>query len=62
MVRASSPPIEFAVSNIIACSLCAGGRMALIMAQVDPDNIRMVGRWQRNTMLRYLHTTTKSFT
>ena len=30
------------------------------MARVDPDTIRLVGRWQSNTMLLYLHTTTKS--
>ena len=28
--------------------------MALIMARVDPDTIRLVGRWRSNTMLRYL--------
>ena len=36
--------------------------MALLMAQVDPDTICMVGRWRSNTMLRYLHTTAKRFT
>ena len=32
------------------------------MAQVDPDTTRLVGRWHIDTMLRYLHTTAKSFT
>ena len=32
------------------------------MARVYLDIICLVGRWQRNTMLRYLHTTEKSFT
>ena len=32
------------------------------MAWVDPDTIRLVGRWQSDTMLCYLHTATKSFT
>ena len=36
--------------------------MSLLMAQVDPDNIHMVGRWRSNTMLLYLHTRAKSFT
>ena len=35
--------------------------MALLMAQVEPDTIHLVGRWMSNTMLRYLHTTGKSF-
>ena len=36
--------------------------MVLIMAQVYPDIICLVGRWRSITMLRYLHTTAKSFT
>ena len=36
--------------------------MNLLMARLDPDTIRLVGRWKSNTMLRYLHTTAKSFT
>ena len=36
--------------------------MALLMARVDPYTIRLVGRWLRNKILRYLHTTGKSFT
>ena len=31
------------------------------MARVEPDTIRLVGRWRSDTMLRYLHTTAKSF-
>ena len=30
--------------------------MALLMAWVDPDNIRLMGRWCSDTMLCYLHT------
>ena len=29
--------------------------MALLMALVDTDTIRLVGRWQINIMIRYLH-------
>jgi hypothetical protein len=29
--------------------------MALLCAQVDPDMIRLMGRWRSNEMLRYLH-------
>ena len=36
--------------------------MALLMARVDPDTIRLVVRWLSNTILCYLHTTAKSFT
>ena len=36
--------------------------MALLMARKNPDTIRLVGRWRRNTMIRYLHTTANSFT
>ena len=36
--------------------------MVLLTAQVKPDKIRLVGRWQSYTMLRYLHTTSKVFT
>ena len=36
--------------------------MELLIAQVEPDTIRLVGRWRINTLLRYLHTTAKSFT
>ena len=36
--------------------------MALLMAPVDLDTIRLVGRWRSNAMLRYLHTTAKKFT
>ena len=32
------------------------------MVQVDPDTIRLVGRWRSDTILRYLHTIAKSFT
>ena len=39
-----------------------GGGMDLLMARVDPDTIRLVGRWCSYTMLRYLHMTAKSFT
>ena len=36
--------------------------MELLIAQVEPDTIRLVGRWRINRMLRYLHTTANSFT
>ena len=37
--------------------------VTLLMVQVDPDTIRLVGRWLSDTIIRYLHTTTsRSFT
>ena len=33
----------------------ASGVMALLLANVDPDKIRIVGRWRSNAMFRYLH-------
>ena len=39
----------------------AGGAMALLMARVDTDRIRLVGRWCSNAMLLCLHTTAQTF-
>jgi hypothetical protein len=41
--------------DISARSLRAGGAMALLCAQVDSDIIKLLGRWQSDTMMRYLH-------
>ena len=42
-------------SNIAARSLRSSGAMALLLGGVDPDNIRIVGRWRSDAMFRYLH-------
>ena len=36
--------------------------MDILMARVDPDTIRLVRKWQSNTMLCYFHRTENSFT
>ncbi len=36
-------------------SLRSSGAMALLCANVDPDKIRLLGRWRSDEMLRYLH-------
>ena len=36
-------------------ALRATGAMALLNANVDPNAIRLIGRWQSDSMLRYLH-------
>jgi hypothetical protein len=41
--------------EIPARSLRAGGAMALLCAQVDSDIIKLLDRWQSDTMMRYLH-------
>ena len=48
--------------RISAHSLLAGGGLTLLTVQVDPYTIHLVGRWRSNKILRYLHTTAKSFT
>jgi len=42
-------------AEISARSLRASGAMALLCANVDPDKIRLIGRWRSDEMLRYLH-------
>jgi hypothetical protein len=36
-------------------SLCSSGAMALLCVEVDPDKIRLFGRWRSDKMLHYLH-------
>jgi hypothetical protein len=49
------PDIGLVPNDISARSLRAGGAMALLCAQVDTDIIRLLGRWQSDAMMRYLH-------
>jgi hypothetical protein len=42
-------------ADISVRSLRAGGAMALLCAQVDGNVIRLLGRWQYNAIIRYLH-------
>ena len=43
-------------SNIATRSLRASGAsMALLLDGMDPDKIRIVGRWRSDAMFRYLH-------
>jgi hypothetical protein len=41
--------------RITARSLRPGGATALLCARIDPDTIKLVGRWKSDAMLRYLH-------
>ena len=56
-VQVAGPSIGFNEADIRARPLRTGGAMALLMEQVDPDTIRLVGRWQGDTMIHCLHTT-----
>ena len=56
------PHVGFTPENFSARSMRAGGAMAFLMARVDTDKIRLVGRWRSDKMLRYLHTTAQTFT
>jgi len=49
------PNLGFLPSDVSARCLRAAGATALLLAQVDPDVIRLVGRWRSDEMLRYLH-------
>lgn len=40
---------------LTARSLRPGGATALLCANVDPDHIKLLGRWKSDAMLRYLH-------
>ena len=49
------PTYGFQPADVSARSLRAGGAMALFNSNVDSDTIRLLGRWQSDAMLRYLH-------
>ena len=54
--------VGFTPEDVSARLMRAGGAMALLMACVETDTIRLVGRWRSDVMLRYLHLTAKTFT
>ena len=56
------PHVGFTPDDVSLHSMRAGGAMALLMARVGKDTIRLVGRWRSNEMLRYLHMTAQTFT
>jgi hypothetical protein len=60
-VAALGPSLGFLPKDVSARSLRAGGATALLCADVDAQKIRMLGRWQSDAMLRYLHATRRSF-
>ena len=50
-----SNELGFLPKDVSARALRAGGATALLCANVDQHVIRMLGRWQSDAMLRYLH-------
>ena len=54
-VAALGPDLGFLPQDISARCLRAAGATALLLARVDPDVIRLIGRWRSDEMLRYLH-------
>ena len=60
--QSEGPSIVFIEADISTHSLRARGGMYLLMEQVYPDTIRVVGRWQSDMILRYLHPTENSVT
>ena len=51
------PSLGFLAGEVSARSLRAAGAMALLVADVDPDIIQILGRWRSDEMMRYLHLT-----
>ena len=49
------PTLGFLSHEVSARCLRAAGATALLLAQVDTDIIRLIGRWKSDEMLRYLH-------
>ena len=54
-VRSCGPDLGFLPAEVLARCLCAAGATALLLARVNPDVIRLIGRWRSDEMLRYLH-------
>jgi len=54
-VRAYGHAVGLSPSDISIRSLRASGAMAMLCANIDPDRIRLLGRWRSDEMLHYLH-------
>ena len=48
-------PFGILPADISARSLRSSGAMALLCSKLDTDQIRLLGRWRSDEMLRYLH-------
>ena len=54
-VRHLGADLGFLPSDVSARSPCAAGAMTLLVAEVDPDIIQILGRWRSHEMFRHLH-------
>ncbi len=54
-VTVHGPDLGFLPADVLARCLRAAGATALLLARVDPDVIRLIGRWRLDEMLWYLH-------
>ena len=54
-VRFLGHDLGFLPADVSARCLRAAGANALLLAKIDPDVIRLIGRWRSDEMLRYLH-------
>ena len=55
VVKLFGTDLGFLPSDVSARSLRAAGANALLLANVDTNVIRLIGRWKSDEMLRYLH-------
>jgi hypothetical protein len=53
--HAMGEPFGILPADISARSLRSSGAMALLCSKLDTDQIRLLGRWRSDEMLRYLH-------
>ena len=52
---ALEPITGIAPNNLSACSLWAGGAMALLQGGCNPSVIKLLAPWKSDTMMRYMH-------
>ena len=54
-IQALGHTVGLSPPDVSIRSLRASGAMAMLCANIDPDRIRLLGRWRSDEMLRYLH-------
>ena len=54
--------VVFKPEYVSSCSMPYVGDMDLLLASIDTNTIRLVGRWCRNFMMCYLHTSSQKYT
>jgi hypothetical protein len=55
LLKQAATLLDHDPADVTIKALRASGAMALITARIDSDLIRLLGRWQSDAMLRYLH-------